>query len=103
MRRSAPMYKARITDYVEVHKYTVQWEAKKAADAGIYYVLSLREASLSRDRPAEAPLRVVVVVVVDFVCLKHRNSMPVARRVSARIFLTPSRLVCRFSSPERRA
>lgn len=39
----------------------------------------------------------------SFVCLKHKNSMPVARRVSARVFFTPSRWVCRFSSPGRRA
>ena len=38
-----------------------------------------------------------------FVCLKHKNSIPVPRRVSANVFLTPSRLLWRFSSPGRRA
>ncbi|KAL7284055.1 LOW QUALITY PROTEIN: hypothetical protein ACG7TL_001332 [Trametes sanguinea] len=37
----------------------------------------------------------------SFVCLKHRNSTPVARRASASVFFTPSRCAWRFSSPGR--
>ena len=36
-------------------------------------------------------------LVVAF--LKHRNSMPVARRASAKVFLTRSKFACKFSSP----
>lgn len=49
------------------------------------------------------PPEVPSFLALSFVCLKHKNSIPVARRVSASVFFTPSRLACRFSSPGRRA
>lgn len=49
------------------------------------------------------PPEVPSFLALSFVCLKHKNSIPVAQRVSASVFFTPSRLACRFSSPGRRA
>src|SRR5260221_1400516 len=64
-----------------------------------------RELALVRVLIARSLLSALSPFSVVFSCVarKHKNSMPVLRRVSARVRLTPSRLLCKFSSPGRRA
>ena len=66
--------------------------------------LSLRlslSLSLSLVPPASAAAALLLSFERSFVWRKQRNSMPVARRASASVFLTPSRCAWRFSSPGR--
>jgi hypothetical protein len=64
--------------------------------------LLLLLASFSFNRALCRPLALVPAAVFSLFCRKQRNSIPVARRVSASVFFTPSRLPCRPSSPGRR-